>query len=89
LLTALRVLLPLAIVIFIAITRTAPSTAWRTGISPVVIIIILVEYLIPIQWSNGQEVAWYVLPTAWRLNLCPGIIATVPREMLTSAFNLR
>jgi hypothetical protein len=87
-LTALRVLLTLAIVIVIAIARTAPSTARHTGIRPVVIIIILVDYLIPIQWSNGKEVAWFVLPTASRFNLCPEIIPTVPRETLTSAINL-
>jgi len=46
------------------------------------------EYLIPIQWSNGQEVAWLLLPAAWRLNLCPEIIGTVPREMLAGVFNL-
>jgi hypothetical protein len=86
--TALRVLLTLAVVIVISIARTAPSTAWRTGIRPVVIIIIHVDYLIPIQWSNAHEVAWYVLPTAWLFNLCPEIIATVPRETLTGAFNL-
>ena len=40
------------------------------------------------QWSNGQEVAWIVLPTAWGLNLGPEIIATVPSKMLTGAFNL-
>jgi hypothetical protein len=67
---------------------TAHSTAWHSGICPVVIIIILIDYLIPIQWSNGQGVAWLVLPAAWRLNLCPEIIATVLREMLTGAFNL-
>jgi hypothetical protein len=88
LLTALRVLLTLAVVIVIAIARTAPSTTRRTGICQVVIIIILVDDLIPIQLSNGQEVAWFVLPTAWWLNLCPEIIATVPRETLTGAFNL-
>ena len=87
-LTALCVLLTLAVVILIAISRTAPSTARRTRICPVVTIIILVNYLIPIQWSNGQEVTWIVLPTAWRLNLCSEIIATIPRETLTSAFNL-
>jgi hypothetical protein len=48
-LTALHVLLTLAAVIVIAIARTAPSTARRSGIGPVVIIIILVDYLIPIQ----------------------------------------
>jgi len=87
-LTALRVLLTLAIVIVIAIDRTAPSTARPSGIRPVLIIIILVDYVIPIPWSNGQEVAWLVLPTAWWLNLCPEIIATVPRETLGGAFNL-
>jgi hypothetical protein len=87
-LTALRVLLTLAVVIVIAIARTAPSTARCTGICPVVIIIILVNYLISIQWSNVQEIAWFVLLTAWRFKLCPEIIATVPREMLTGAFNL-
>jgi hypothetical protein len=87
-LTSLRVLLTLAIVNVIAIARTAPSTARRSGIRPVLIIIILVDYLIPIQWSNGQEVAWLVLLAAWWLNLCPQIIATVPRETLAGGFNL-
>ena len=87
-LTALRVLLTLAVVIVIANARTAPPTAWRTGFRPVVIIIILIDYLIPIQLSNRQEVTWCVLPTAWRLNLCPEIIATVLRETLTGACNL-
>jgi hypothetical protein len=87
-LTALRVLLTLAIVIIIAMTRTAPSTARRSRIHPGVIIIILVDYFIPTQWSNGQQVAWLVLPAAWWLNLCPEIIATVPIEILASAVNL-
>jgi len=86
--TALRVLLTLAIVIVIVIAWTAPSTTRRSRICPVLIIIILVDYLIPIQWSNGQEDAWLVLPAAWWLNLCPEIIATVAREMLAGAFNL-
>jgi hypothetical protein len=86
-LTPLHVRLTLAVVSVIVITRTAPSTAQRSMIRPVVIIIILVEYLIPIQSSNGQEVAWLVLPVAWQLNLCPEISATVPRETLTSAFD--
>jgi len=77
-LTALRVLLTLAVVIVIVIARTAPSTAQRSRIRPGLIIIILVDYLIPIQWSNGHEVAWLVLPAAWWLNLCPEIIATIP-----------
>jgi len=80
--------LTLAVVIAIAITRTAPSTAQHSGIRPVLIIIILVNYLIPIPWSNGQEVAWPVLPVPWWLNLSPEIIATIPRKMLTGAFNL-
>jgi hypothetical protein len=66
----------------------ASSTARHSRIRPVVIIIILVDYLIPMEWSNGQEVAWLVLPAAWGLNLCPKIISTVPREMVTGAFNL-
>jgi hypothetical protein len=87
-LTSLRVLLTLAIVIVIAISRMAPSTARRTVIRPVLIVIILIDYLIPIQWPNGQEVSWLVLPAAWWLNLCPGIIATVLRESLAGAYNL-
>jgi hypothetical protein len=87
-LTALGVLLTLAVVIVMAIARTAPSTARRTGIRPVVIIINLVDNLIPIQWSNSQEVAWFEPPTAWRLNLFPGNFATVPIEILTGGFNL-
>jgi hypothetical protein len=85
-LTSLGVLLTLAIVIVIGIARTAPSTAWRSGIRPVVIISILIDYFILIQWSNGQEVAWLVLPAAWWLNLCPEIISSVPRETLGGAF---
>jgi len=87
-LIALHVLLTLAIVSVIAIARTATSTAWRSGIRPVLIIIIFVGYLIPIQWSNGEEVAWRVLLAAWWLNLCPEIIATIPRETLAGAFRL-
>jgi hypothetical protein len=87
-LTALHVLFTHAIVIVIAVARTAPSTAQRTGILSVVIIIILVDYLISILWSNPHEVAWFVQPTSWWLNLCPEIIVTVPRETLTGAFNL-
>jgi hypothetical protein len=75
-------------VIVIAIGRTPPSTARRTGICPVVIIIIPVDYLIPIQWSNGQEVAGFVLPAAGGLNHCREIIATIQGEMLTAAFIL-
>jgi hypothetical protein len=87
-LTALCVLLTLAVVIVIAITRTAPSTARPSGIRSVLIIIILINYLIPIQWSNSQEIAWLVLLAASSLNLCPEIIGTVPRETLTGEFNL-
>ena len=87
-LTALRVLLTLAIVIVIAIARTAPSTARCSGIRLVLIIMIFVNYLIPIQWSNSQEVAWLVPLAASWLNLCAEIIATVPREMLAGVFYL-
>jgi len=55
---------------------------------PVVTNITLIDYLIPIQWFNGQEVARLVLPAAWLLNLCPEIIVTIPRETLPGAFNL-
>jgi hypothetical protein len=87
-LTALHVLLALAVIIVIAIARTAPSTSRRSGIRKIVIIIILVDYVIPIPWSNGQEVIWFALPAAWRFDLCPDIIATIPRETLTSSYNL-
>jgi len=66
----------------------APSTARRYGIRPVLIIIILVDYLISNQSSHGQEVAWFVLPAAWEPNLGPGIITTIPRETLTGTLNL-
>jgi hypothetical protein len=82
------VFLTLAILIITAIARRAPSTARRFGIRPVLSIIILVYYLIPIQWSNGQELAWLVLLAAWWLNLCPEIIATLQRESLAGEFNL-
>jgi hypothetical protein len=86
--TALSVLLTLAFVIVIAIVCTAHSTGRRSRTSAVPIILILVDYLIPMQWSNGQEVAWFVLPSQGRFNFCPEIIATTPREMLTGVFNL-
>jgi hypothetical protein len=57
-------------------------------IRPVVIIIILVNYILPILQSNGQEVTWFVLPAAWWLILGPEIITTVPSKTLTTAFNL-
>jgi hypothetical protein len=87
-LTTLRVLLTLAVVIVVDIARAATSTVRPSGILPVLIIIILIDYLIPIQWSNHEEVACLVLPAAWWLNLYPEIIATVPRETLAGAFNL-
>jgi hypothetical protein len=86
--TTLRVLINLASVIVVVIAKPAASTTRRSGIRPVVIIIIVIDYPIPIQWSNSQVVAWLVLPAAWWLNVCPEIIATVPRETLTVAFNL-
>jgi len=88
LLAALRVLLTLTVVIVIVIARMAPSTARRTWIRPFLITNIIVDYLIPTQWSNGQEVAWFVPRVAWRLNLGPEIIATVSRETLAGEFNL-
>jgi len=87
-LMALRFLLTIAVIIVNAIARMAPSTAQHSGICLVLIIIILVDYLIPIRWSYGQEVSWLVIPAAWRRHLCPGIITTLPRETFTGAFNL-
>jgi len=87
-LTTLGVLITVAVIIVIVIARTAPSTARRSGILPVPIVIILSKYLIPIQWSNGQEVAWFILPAAWRLNYCREIIRIVARDTLNGAFNL-
>jgi hypothetical protein len=49
---------------------------------PVLIIIIPLDHRIPIQWCNGQEVAWLVLSAAWGLKFCPEIIATVPRDCI-------
>jgi hypothetical protein len=84
-LTALRAILTLAVVIVMAIAGTAPSTKRRSGIRPVVIIITLVDCLIPILLFNGQEVTWFVLPAAWRLDLCPEIISTIRRETVAGA----
>jgi hypothetical protein len=66
----------------------APSTTRRSGIHQVLIVIILVDYLISIQLSNGQDVTRLVLPAAWWLNPCPDIIAPIPRETLAGVFNL-
>jgi len=85
---ALHVLLTLIVVIVISISRTAPSTSLRTWIQAVLVALNLVQYLIPIQWSNSQEVGSLVLPAAWWLNICPEIIATMPRETLSDAINL-
>ena len=49
---------------------------------------ILVDYLVLIQWSNGHEVAWCILPAGLLPNLCPGIITTVPRELLAGGLKL-
>ena len=88
-LTALRVLFTLAVFSVIAITRTAHSAAQLSRICPVLIIIILIDCLIPILWSNSQEVARLVLPAAWSLNICPEINATVPTQMLAGVYDLR
>jgi len=84
---ALRVLLTVAIVFVIAIDRTAPFTARRYRIHPVLLVILLINFLVPFQWSNCQEVAWLVLLAVWWHNLCPEIIATIPREMLHGVCN--
>jgi hypothetical protein len=47
-LTSLHILLNLAIIIATAIARMAPSTTWCCGIRPILIIIMLVDYLIAI-----------------------------------------
>jgi len=77
--TTLRAILSLAVIIDSAIGRMLPSTALGSGISPVFIIIILIDYLIPIQPSNSQDIACLELPAAWWLNLYPRIIATVTK----------
>jgi len=84
--TTMSVLLTLTIVIVIGISMTAPSTAWRSGIHTVLIIIILMDRLIQIQRSQGQEVALLVLPAAWWLNHCPEVLVTVPRDTHSGAF---
>jgi hypothetical protein len=72
----------------IALARTASSTTWRGAIRPILITIILVDDLIPIQWSEGQKVAWLVLLAAWWLDLWPEIIPTIPTETRTGAIHL-
>jgi hypothetical protein len=86
--TTIGVLFTLAVVIVITIPRRYFFTAQPLRITPVLIIIILVDYLILIQLSNSLEVAWLVLPAAWWLNLCSEIITTLPRETLAVALNL-
>ena len=87
-LTALLFLPTLTVVIDIAITRTAPSTARCSGIVAVLSILILVDYLIPLQSSNGQELSCLVRPAALRLNPCPEVIPTVPGETLAGVNNI-
>jgi hypothetical protein len=55
--TTLCVLLTLADLVVIAIARPGHPAARRTSILPVAIIIILVDYLIPMQCSTGHKVA--------------------------------
>jgi hypothetical protein len=77
------------VVIGIANTLKAPSTARCSGISSsVIIIIVLLDYVIPILWSNGLGVARFVLQAASCLNLCAAIIPTLPTEMVNGSFNL-
>jgi len=86
-LTALHVLLTIAIVIVIAIPRKAPSTGRRSRIHPVLMFIILLDPLYPIQWFNGQAISWHGLPAARWLIYFLAIIATIPRAQLTGACN--
>jgi len=79
---------PLILFLQLPWRRIAPSTAQCSGIRPVLIMIIFFNYLIPIPWSNVQEVAWLVLPAVWQLNFCPEIIVTVQRQMNTGVFIL-
>jgi hypothetical protein len=76
------------VVIVIVIAKMAKSVTPFSRILQVHIFIVLIEYLILFQWSNGQGVVWRVLPAALRLNHCPEIITTVPRETLTCVFSL-
>jgi hypothetical protein len=75
-------------IILITIATMAPSTTLHSGGREVLVIIILVNYLIPIQWSEGLDVACLVLPAAWWCNLSAEIVDTVPRGMITGAFQL-
>jgi len=84
----MRILPALDIVLVIAIARMACSTTRRTGILPVVIINILVDYLISAQWSQSEEVTWFVNPAAWPVNLCPEINAAISTEMITGSHTL-
>jgi hypothetical protein len=86
-LNTLGVVVTLVVVIVLVIDSMAPSIAWCSGIRPVFIIIIVFDYLILLQWSNCQQVAWLVLRAAWWLILCSKIMSTVPREMLAGAVN--
>jgi hypothetical protein len=86
-LTAMHILIALAVANAITIATMAASTAWHTGIRSVLIIIIVVHYLIPIQWSSSQQVSRLLLPADWWVNLSHETISTVPREMLDGEFN--
>ena len=86
-LTALHVFLTLTVVVVIPIPRVAPPTTRRSGICPVLIIIVI-SYLILIQRSDSWEIALLLLLAALQLDLCAEIIATIPRETLAGAFNL-
>jgi hypothetical protein len=49
---------------------------------------ILVDSLIPMQWSNVHKEAWHVMPAARQLNPYPEIILNVRREILSGGFSL-
>jgi hypothetical protein len=86
--TARQVLLTLTVIFVSSMASTAPSTDRHCCIHPVLIHIILVNYLIPIPSSDSQELACLVLPIVLWLNLCTGIITTISRETFGGSYDV-
>jgi len=67
------------------LAKMPPSTTQQCGTQPVVIIIILVDYRIPNQFSKGQKVPWFVQVTVTASPPFGGTEIDYPRNTLPLA----